>query len=169
MHKIASATLIMVSIVLESALLPFFSIAGVVPNITMILVISLALRHKNVEGALIGLLAGLTKDMVVGRIIGISGITYMLIAYFIGCYKDKIFPDHLTTPLVLTTLATVMHESIYLLFIFFLGFQVESILTVIQVWLVQGMYNFLLALPVHTAVRKVFQWHRMKKQWQGGR
>ena len=165
MQKIILGITIVLSIVLESAFFPFITIAGVVPNITLILLICLALRHDAEKGALIGLLAGLTKDIVVGRIIGVSGITFMLLGYFIGKYNHKIFPDHLTTPLILTLLGTLFHESVYLLFVFFLGYQVDLMLAVTQIWILQGIYNFLLVVPVYFLIQQLFQWHVMKKQY----
>lgn len=164
MQKIILALTIVVSIVLESALFPFISIAGVVPNITLLLVICLALRHHDDKSALIGLLAGVTKDIVVGRIIGVSGITFMLLGYFIGKYNHKIFPDHLTTPLILTLLGTLFHESVYLLFVFFLGYQVNLMLALTQIWIIQGIYNFLMVIPVYMAIQQLFKWPIMNKQ-----
>lgn len=165
MQKIILALTIVFSIVIESALFPFISIAGVVPNVTMILVISLALRQNDEKAAVIGFAAGLTKDIVVGRIIGISGITFMLIGYFIGRYNHKIFPDHLTTPIILTILGTLFHEAIYLLFVFFLGYQIDLFVAVSQVWIIQAIYNFLMVFPVYAAVRQLYHWRVMKKQY----
>lgn len=165
MQKIIIALTIVISIVLESAFFPFISLAGIVPNLTLILVICLALRQDNDKGALIGFAAGLTKDIVVGRIIGVSGITFMIIGYFIGKYNHKIFPDHLTTPLILTMFGTLFHESVYLLFVFFLGYQIDLFLAVSQVWVVQLIYNFLMVFPVYAAVNQLYRWHFMKKQY----
>ena len=165
MQKFIIALTIVISIVLESAFFPFISLAGVVPNLTMILVICLALRQDNDKGALIGFAAGLTKDIVVGRMIGVSGITFMLIGYFIGKYNHKIFPDHLTTPLILTLLGTLFHEGVYLLFVFFMGYQIDLLLAVSQVWIVQVIYNFLMVLPVYVGINKLYHWHVMKKQY----
>ncbi len=165
MQKFILVLAIIFSIVIESALFPFISIAGVVPNITMILVICLALRQNDEKAALIGLAAGLTKDIVVGRIIGISGITFMLIGYFIGKYNHKIFPDHLTTPIVLTIFGTLFHEASYLLFVFLLGYQVDLILAVSQIWIIQAIYNFLMVFPVYIGVQQLYQWQVMKKHY----
>jgi len=165
MQKIILVLTIVFTIVIESAFFPFISIAGVVPNITMILVICLALRQNDEKAALIGLAAGLTKDIVVGRIIGLSGITFMLIGYFIGKYNHKIFPDHLTTPIILTILGTFFHEGAYLLFVFLLGYQIDLLLAVSQIWIIQVIYNFIMVFPVYIGVRQLYQWQVMKKQY----
>lgn len=165
MQKFIIALTIVISIVLESAFFPFITLAGVVPNLTMILVICLALRQDNDKGALIGFAAGLTKDIVVGRMIGVSGITFMLIGYFIGKYNHKIFPDHLTTPLILTMIGTLFHESVYLMFVFFMGHEIDLFLAVSQIWVVQAIYNFLMVFPIYTGVSKLYRWRVMKKQY----
>lgn len=165
MQKIILVLTIIFSIVMESAFFPFISIAGVVPNITMILVICLALRQNDEKAALIGLAAGLTKDIVVGRIIGLSGITFMLIGYFIEKYNHKIFPDHLTTPIILTIIGTLFHEASYLLFVFLLGYQVDLLLAVSQIWIIQVIYNFLMVFPVYIGVQQLYQLQVMKKQY----
>ena len=165
MQKFVIAVTVFISIVLESAFFPFLSMNGVVPNITMILVICYALYQEEDQAAVIGLLAGLVKDIAVGRIIGVSAITFMMLGYFTSHYKHKIFAEHATTPLIITIFGTFFHESCYLLFVFFLGYQVNLIYAVQQVWILQALYNFLMVMPVYFALRKVLNWHVMKKQY----
>jgi len=165
MQKYVIALTVLISIVAESAFFRFLSIGGVVPNLTLILVISYALYEEENRAGLIGLLAGLSKDIVVGRIIGVSAISFMLAAYFVAHYNRKIFTEHMTTPLVLVMLATVFHESIYLLFVFLLGYQVDLIYAFQHTWMMQLIYQLLMTLPVYVSVRRLLQWHVMKKQY----
>jgi len=165
MQKLVIALTVFLSILLESVVFRFFAISGVVPNITMILVICYALHHEDEKAAMIGLLAGLAKDVTVGRIIGISAITFMILGYITGHYNHKIFAEHVTTPVVITMVGTFFHESIYLLFVFFLGYQVDILYAAQQVWLVQLLYNLIMVIPVYAAVRKLLQRPVMKKRY----
>ncbi|MEN1762064.1 rod shape-determining protein MreD [Anoxynatronum sibiricum] len=165
MQKYVIALTVLLSIIAESALFPFLSIKGVVPNLTLILVISYALYEEEGNAGLIGLLAGLTKDIVVGRIIGVSAISFMLTGYFVAHYNRKIFAEHVTTPLILVMLATLFHESIYLLFVFLLGYQVDLLYAIHQVWMIQFLYQLIMTVPVYAFVRKLLQCHGMKKQY----
>jgi rod shape-determining protein MreD len=164
MQKIVIVLSIFISIVLESAFFPFISMNGVVPNLTMILVICYALYQEEDKAAVIGLLAGLVKDAAVGRIIGVSAITFMMLGYLTSHYKHKIFAEHATTPLIITLMGTLFHETFYLLFVFFLGYQINLIYAQ-QVWILQAFYNFLMVMPVYLALRKLLNWHVMKKQY----
>lgn len=165
MQKAVIAFTVFLSILLESAVFRFLPISGVVPNITMILVICFALHKEADEAAFIGLLAGLIKDITVGRIIGISAITFMILAFLTGHYNHKIFAEHITTPVVITMAGTLFHESLYLLFVFFLGYQVDLLHAAQQVWIVQLLYNLLVVIPVYAAVRRLLKWPVMKKQY----
>ncbi|MDW7671491.1 MAG: rod shape-determining protein MreD [Bacillota bacterium] len=164
MQKIVIALSFFISIVLESAFFPFISMNGVVPNLTMILVICYALHQEEDKAAVTGLLAGLVKDTAVGRIIGVSAITFMMLGYLTSHYKHKIFAEHATTPLIITLMGTLFHETFYLLFVFFLGYQINLIYTQ-QVWILQALYNLLMVMPVYLALRKLLNWHVMKKQY----
>ncbi len=109
MHTLIIVLTFFISIVLESSFFPYVAIAGIVPNISLILLICYALRNNVEKIVIIGLLAGLVKDVAVGRIIGVSGITFVLMGFFISKYTNKIFPDHLTTPIILTIVGTLFH------------------------------------------------------------
>jgi rod shape-determining protein MreD len=162
MQKLIILLTVFISILLESALFRFFAVRGVVPNLTLILILCYALYYEEDKTAFIGLLAGLTKDITVGRIVGISAISFMLIGYLTAHYNQKIFAEHVTTPVILTVAATLFHETIYLFFIFFLGYQVHLMYTIPQVWAVQAVYNAVMTVPVYFAMRRLLHWHVMK-------
>ena len=156
---------VVLSIVFESTFFIFFSIRGVLPNISMLLILCLALFDEEGDVLWLGLAAGLMKDVVVGRMVGISALTFMLIGYTLFRLNRKFFEDHLTTPLLISIFATLFHESVYLLFVFLLGYPVNVIDALTGVWLIQLAYNFLLVTPVFFSVRKLLKWRVMNRQY----
>ena len=61
-----TALILIVNIVFQSSVLPFFEIRGIIPNTSLIIIMSFALLRGSYEGALIGFFAGLLQDTFFG-------------------------------------------------------------------------------------------------------
>lgn len=153
------------SILLESTLLPFFPIPGMAPNITMILVICYALYYEEKNGAVIGFTAGFFKDMVVGRVVGISALTFMIIGFLVGYYNRKVFVENATTPFVLTVASTILHESMTILAVFLMGYPIQIAMTLNRVYIYQTIYNALVAVPIYFIVNQLLYSHFLRKSY----
>ncbi len=100
-----------VFVILENSVLNYFHIFGVSMNILLIYISIIPLFLKKNEGAMIGLILGLLKDVLIGRILGLYGLLFFLIAYLYGILKDKIFKDNVMTMVILVGFSTLI-ESI---------------------------------------------------------
>lgn len=102
---------------LQSSVFPYFELAGVVPDILLILVVSTAFFKGQNAGALTGFFAGLLMDFCIGNYLGIFAIFYMVVGYFNG-YAAKIFDreDYLL-PLGLTAVSELVYCFLYYVFI----------------------------------------------------
>ncbi len=112
---------IIFSYLLQSAVFPYFELAGVVPDVLLILVVSTAFFKGQNAGVLTGFFAGLLMDFCIGNYLGIFAIFYMVIGYFNG-YAAKIFDreDYLL-PLGLTAVSELVYGFLYYIFIVLLN------------------------------------------------
>ena len=83
---------IVICYLLQSSVFPWFEMAGVVPNILLILVVSTAFFKGQNAGVLTGFLSGLLMDFCIGDVIGLFAALYMFIGYFNG-YAVNIFDN----------------------------------------------------------------------------
>ncbi|SDY86318.1 rod shape-determining protein MreD [Tindallia californiensis] len=165
MRKIFLSLFFFSSIVLESTFFSYIQILGVVPNITMILVICFALYYEEKNGAIIGFSAGIIKDIIIGRLVGISALTFMAIGFLVGYYNRKVFAENITTPFVLTVLCTLLHESIMLMVLFLGGHPMQFGMIINRVYLYQTLLNALVAIPIYVMISQVLNSHFLRKSY----
>ena len=107
---------IMVSYLLQSSVFPHFELAGVVPDILLILVVSTAFFKGQNAGVLAGFISGLLMDFCIGDVIGLFAILYMIIGFFTG-FANKIFDeDDYLLPLALVAAGEFVYGFLYYVF-----------------------------------------------------
>ncbi len=77
---------------MQSAVMPAISLAGVVPDLLLILVISVSYTRGRVAGMLTGFAAGLLTDVCFNEMVGLCALFYLCIGYIAG-YSQKIYDE----------------------------------------------------------------------------
>lgn len=77
---------------LQSTVMPAFSMAGVVPDLLLVLVITVAYTKGCIGGMLTGFAAGLLTDVCFGNLVGLCALFYLCIGYVAG-YSNKIYDE----------------------------------------------------------------------------
>ncbi len=83
---------LIICFLLQSTVMPAFSLAGVVPDLLLILVITVAYTRGRTAGMLTGLAAGLLTDVYFGELVGLCALFYLCIGYLAG-YSQKIYDE----------------------------------------------------------------------------
>jgi rod shape-determining protein MreD len=76
--------------VAHATVAPAMRIAGVTPDLAMIVIVLLALRRGPQFGCVAGLAAGLLQDAATGGLIGVQGLTKALIGFGIGAAGGRL-------------------------------------------------------------------------------
>ena len=98
-RTITLAVLISVCYVLQAGVFSFFKMAGIAPNIMLILVVSFALMRGQTEGMLIGFFCGLVLDVFGGDAIGLYALFYVFIGYINGSFHQIFYANNILLPL----------------------------------------------------------------------
>jgi rod shape-determining protein MreD len=107
--------LMLVLVILQSAVLPNFTIFGIVPQLMFVATISWALLRGLREGLAWAFMAGLLTDLFSAGPIGVTSLAMMATVASV-VFLQRSFPEsRLIMPIVLTALATMIFWSIYLL------------------------------------------------------
>lgn len=111
---------IIICFVLQSSLFHYISLAGVVPNLLLILVVSTAYMRGRLPGLLVGFFSGLLVDLFYGSIVGLYALLYLLIGYLAG-YTNRIYSeDDYTLPLLFIGIGDLLYTFFYYVFEFLL-------------------------------------------------
>ncbi len=71
MAKAKVFLIIIILLVVQGSLSPFFNIGARQPDLLLILVVCLSILWGNKKGAVLGLTAGLTQDILYGQALGV--------------------------------------------------------------------------------------------------
>ena len=150
MKKILSIVFIIISFLVvffvQSNFFSWFTIAGIQPNLFIILILCVGLIEGKKLGLILGVLFGLFLDVVIGRQIGISGIMLGLVG-LIGEYLDKNFSkESRITIMIMVVVSTFIYETgAYLIGYFIYGYSLE-IFSFIQILLIECFYNVIITI-----------------------
>lgn len=81
----------------QSNLVPMLSVAGVTPDVPLILTVLLALRRGPETGCLAGFVVGILQDVAGGGLIGVQAVTKALAGFAVGMLVGRLW---VTNPLV---------------------------------------------------------------------
>ncbi len=95
-------------------------LAGVRPNLLVVVVVLTAYMRGQTDGLFTGLACGLLIDMVYGGPLGLYGVVLMLVGYLVGYANYINFNDDFTVPLVLVGLGDFVYSFAYYAFEFLL-------------------------------------------------
>lgn len=112
---------IIMCFVIQSAAFPYISLADIMPNLLLIVVVSTAYMRGRLTGLTIGLFSGLLVDLIYGNnIIGLYAFMYLIIGYFMG-FTNKIYSnDDYTFPIIFIGVSDFFYGFMYYVFQFLL-------------------------------------------------
>ncbi len=81
----------------QSNLVPMLSVAGVTPDVPLILTVLLALRRGPETGCLAGFVVGILQDVAGGGLVGVQAVTKALAGFAVGMLVSRLW---VSNPLV---------------------------------------------------------------------
>lgn len=132
----------------------WFNLAGVKPNLFVILVLIIGLFSGRSIGTTFGILFGLTLDFFIGKSIGISALMLGVVG-FIGGHLDKSFSkDSRVTMITMIGIATIIYELGINTFNYFINDAVISIWYIIKVLIIELVYNAIITIIIYPLIMK---------------
>lgn len=151
-------SLILVFIVvylLQSTFFINFTIAGVMPNIFVILVLFIGLYMGRAMGTIYGIIFGIFIDIWIGQRIGMTSIGLAIIGIIGGIFDKNFSKDSRIIILIMGLLSTAIYEGlIYFLQIIFLQINVE-ILSFIKILLFEEIYNMFIIIILYPLIKNI--------------
>lgn len=150
MNRLAATTLALVlAAFLQVALAPSMSIAGVVPNLLLILVVTVALVEGPAWGAGTGFAAGLLFDLVSTGPVGPMALVMTVTGYVAGLLQANLFAAGWLGPLTVLFVASLANSLAYGIVLQVVGQLGSFWRTVVTVMLPTAVYNTALALLIY--------------------
>lgn len=133
----------------------WFNLAGVKPNLFVILVLSIGLFSGRSIGTTFGIIFGIALDFFVGKSIGISAIMLGIVG-FLGGYLDKSFSkDSRITMIMMIAMATVIYELGINIFNYFINNATISIWYILKTLIIELVFNTILTIIIYPLIMKL--------------
>lgn len=139
---------------LQANVFQTFTIAGIMPNLFVILILFIGLYTNVTLGLSFGVIVGLIIDFVYSKSIGITAVMLCIVGY-LGAYFDKNFSkENKITIIIMVAVSTAIFEiGYYIINSVILDFNIE-ILYFIKILLIEILYNILLTIILYPLIQK---------------
>lgn len=135
------AIFIFVITLLQSTLLGYAAVCGVIPNLLLVFVVIMAFFRGSIEGACIGFFCGLAQDLATGKILGFYTLIGLYTCFIVGSLNKRLYRENLLVVVFFTLAASVAYETAVYFFAGFLHGQTYVLYPLKNVILPEGLYN----------------------------
>lgn len=91
---IVTAVLVFICFILQTSVFELIKLAGITPNILLILISSVAVMRGQKPGMIVGFFCGLLMDIFYGSTIGGFAFLYMVFGFVDGFFNRIYYSDH---------------------------------------------------------------------------
>ena len=155
MKTVIWLSVIIITIIIQSTVLPLVAIQGIYPDMLLVVVVSYALLSGKERGVGMGFFAGLVQDLAFGSVFGTNTLSKLAIGYFFGLAERKVFKEHVLLPLATTAVATIVTCFFISSILSIFGYKIGIIPSIVDNVLPLTLYNLVIAIPVHHLIYRL--------------
>jgi len=138
--------LIIACFLCQSTLFHYLELAGVVPNLLLIITMSFGLMRGRKEGLLVGFFSGLLVDVFSGTVIGPFAFLYMTLGYANGFFHRIYYVEDVLLPMFMITFNDFLFNvSVYFVY-FMLRNKLQFSEYLVKIILPEMIYTILITL-----------------------
>lgn len=145
----------------------WFRIAGVMPNLFVILIFYIGLFAGRSVGVTYGILFGLVLDLLVGENVGITAIMLGIVGVIGGFFDKNFSKDSRITILIMVIGCTTIYEiGMYVLRYAILKSSIE-ILSFSKILIAEIVFNVILTIIFYPLIQKTG--HKVENEYKGSK
>ena len=123
---IITILMIVVCFLLQTTLVQNIRVAGVIPNLMLLVVVFIAYLNSVYDGMTVGIVVGLLFDSLYASLIGVNMLAFLLIGYFCGLLSRLYRNGNYLIPLVMISIS----EFVYGIITYFTDFLLRGKLNI---------------------------------------
>ena len=154
-RKIVLFFIIIICFVLQTTTFHYFSFAGIVPNLMVIVASSFGFMRGNKEGMFVGFFCGLLIDIFCGTYLGPYALLYMYIGFLNGFFRKRFYPDDIRLPLVMIAASDLVCNLFVYVFTFLLRGKFRFFYYLRSVILPELVYTIIIAILLYVILLRI--------------
>ena len=138
---------------LQACFFTSFTIAGIMPNLIIILTLFIGLYMGRSIGIIYGIIYGILIDIWIGKSLGITSICLALIGFLGGIFDKNFSKDSRITVILMGAVSTIIYEIIVCALKYFtIGINFE-IIPFLKILGIEVIYNILLTTILYPLMK----------------
>lgn len=142
------AAFVVVNFILQTSLYGYVNIFGVVPCLSLILVVVFAVLTDNVAGALLGALTGVLYDVIMYDVFGLYTLIFFTVGAVIGTFNEELNRENTWLYVLLVLAASVFMQVMTYLTLFFMRVNMNGLPLIMGKLILEIILNTILAAAI---------------------
>ncbi len=138
--------IIVICFLLQCTVFHYIELAGVVPNLLLIVTMSFGLMRGRREGLLVGFFSGLLIDIFFGSVLGPYAFIYMTLGYGNGFFHRIYYVEDVRLPMIMISLNDFIYNIIIYVVFFLMRNRLDFLGYLKDVMLPEMIYTILITL-----------------------
>lgn len=139
---------IIVCFLLQTTIFQRLALADEVPNLLLIITVSVGYMRGRTEGMFTGFFCGLLVDMY-GDVLGLHALLYMIIGYCVGICNMIYYEDDYTLPIMLVGVSDFFYNFFFYVFSFLLRGRLNFLYYLRRIMLPELIYTVLVSILLY--------------------
>lgn len=148
---------VLAAFVIQSSVLPYLAIGSIKPNLMLIVVASYAFLLGDRPGILVGVLCGFVQDIFFGPVIGFSSMVYAVIGYLCGKFKNLLYVEDLSFPLMMIGASDFAYGFLNYVFQFLIRNRLYARFYIVTIILPEMLYTIVLGIVVYPLLALLYR------------
>lgn len=140
---------VLVCFLLQTSVFNFLKLAGVMPNILLILTVTIAFIRGRKAGIVIGFVCGLLIDIFSGNVLGQNAFVYLMFGYVNGWFHTYFYEDDILLPIGLLTANSLAYSFVIFFFFFAMRGRLQFFSYLFKVMIPEAVYTGIVALLIY--------------------
>ncbi len=145
---------ILLIVLLQTTILHYISIKGVMPNLVIVFIIVTAFMRGSAEGAAVGFFAGIALDMMFGNILGFYALLGFYLGFSIGSMNKGIFKENLLLVIFFTFSFSIAYEVVVYVINNIMSGSINLLYPLTTIILPEAIYNSVISILTYPLILK---------------
>ena len=162
-RKAVIAVLIILCFILQCTVFQALALAGISPNLLLIVTTSLGFMRGEKEGMAVGFFCGLLTDIFFGSLFGFYALLYMFLGYGSGLFHMMFYDEDIKLPMVWIALSELVYGLSVYFFMILMRSKIDFGFYFTHIILPELVYTVALTLVMYRLIRRL---NRMLERWE---
>lgn len=163
---ITTSLILILNLILQSTLFQAIRIADIIPNTSIIIIISYAILRGRTEGAAVGCFSGILTDIFFGTSFGFYGLLGMLTGYLCGRSFHHLYRENYLLPIMISAIAVFIYENIIYLTGFLFSGNTEYFYFLIHLIIPEMVYTAVFSIIIYRLLFALNDWLEDKEKYR---